>query len=128
MSSNNQHQGSASFVWYQLVDSASGQPYKNTSADAVSLTPSSFIFQFLDTIKAKYIQEISSILNDIASCQLRVYKNKEAFEKRNALENKEEHLKPSSLLHGLGTSKKDALIVAVPDLYSKSSFKCMFLS
>ena len=87
MASNPQQQQSSSMssspsplVWFQLFDSATEEPYKGTTADAVSLFPGSVVVQFRDAVKAKN----SSILTGITSSQLIVYKNKAAFDKRNA--------------------------------------------
>ena len=70
-------------VWFLLVDSATGQLYKGTTADIVSLPPGYVIAQFRDAVKAKYSD---SHLKGIASSNLLVYENKTAFDKRN-LEN-----------------------------------------
>ena len=87
MASNPQQQQSSSMssppsplVWFLLLDAATGEPYKKTTADYVSLAPGSFIAQFRDAAHLKN----SSILTGIASSQLLVYKNKDAFDKRNA--------------------------------------------
>jgi hypothetical protein len=99
-------------VWFLLLDSGSGLPYKRTSADYVCLAPGSVIAQFRDAAHLKN----SSILTGITSSQLTVYKNKDAFEKRNAAidEGRKEPLEEDSLVYGLGTSKREALFVVVP--------------
>jgi hypothetical protein len=102
---------SPSLIWFLLVDAATGQPYKGTTADAVSLLPESFIVQFRDAVKAKYAD---SHLQGVAPSDLLVYKNKEAFDKRNAEEGKEEPLDEESPVADLGRSKAEALYVAVP--------------
>jgi len=101
-------------VWFLLLDSATGQAYKGTSADAVSLFPGSVVVQLRDAVQLKY--DKPNYLKDIPSSALLVYKNKSAFDKRNAAvgEGKEEPLEEDSLITGLGTSKKEALIVVVP--------------
>jgi hypothetical protein len=98
-------------IWFQLLDSATGEPYKKTSADYVSLPPGSVIAQFR---KAVHLEN-SSILTGITSSQLTVYRNKAAFEKRNAAidEGKEEPLQPTESIGLLG-SKEDMLVVVVP--------------
>ena len=115
----NQQQSSMStppspLIWFLLFDSATGKPYKGTSADAVSLPPGSVIVQFRDAVHF----ENSSILTGIASSQLIVYKTKAAFDKRNAAvdEGNEEPLKSSLSLDGLGTTEEEALVVVVPSL------------
>jgi hypothetical protein len=125
MSSNPQQQQQSSstmssppspLVWFLLLDSATGLPYKKTTADYVSRTRGSVIAQFRDAVKKKYKDEDSTIITGIASSQLLVYKNKATFDKRNAAvdEGKEEPLKSSCLLDGLGITEEDALIVVVP--------------
>ena len=107
MSSSSPH------VWFQLYDSATGKPYKRSTADYVSLAHGSVIAQFRDAVQL----ENTSILTGITSSQLLVYKNKATFDKRNAAvdDGKEEPLEEDSLLDGLGASKKEALVVVVPE-------------
>ena len=110
-------------VWFLLLDSVTGLPYKETSADAVSLPPSSVIAQFRDAVKKKDKDEgDAAVLTPFKSSQLLVYKNKSAFDKRDAAfdEGKEEPLEEDSLVDGLGTSKKEALVVVVPSSRSSS--------
>jgi hypothetical protein len=92
------------------MDAATGQPYKGTSADAVSLLPGSIVINFRDAVKAKNSNKLSSI----DAADLLVYKNKDAFDKRNAEEGKEEALEEDMLVADLGKSKKEALYVVVP--------------
>jgi hypothetical protein len=86
-----------------------------TSADIVSLPSAAFVAQFRDAVKAKYSD---SHLKGIASSNLLVYANKAAFDKRNAadMEEKQEPLKSSCPMHGLGATEEeqDMLIVVVP--------------
>ena len=89
-------------IWFQLVDS-SGKPYKDTSADAVSLRPGSVIVQFRKAVKAEYAD---SHLKGVAPSDLKVYKNKAAFDK-------DERLTAGFLLSGLVTSDTDLLLVVV---------------
>jgi len=92
-------------IWFQLLDSTTGMPYKGTSADFVSLPPSFVIAQFRDAVKTKYSNKLSSV----DAGELLVYKNKAAF-----VDGKEEPLEEDFLLDGLGTTEEEALIVAVP--------------
>lgn len=69
------------FVWFLLLDSTTGKPYKGTSADYVSLPSTAVIAQFRDAIIEKFVQQKSSVLAGFASSQLDVYKNKAAFDK-----------------------------------------------
>jgi len=111
MSSSNPQQ-TAPLIWFLLLDSATGLPYKGTTADYVSLPPGFVIAQFRDAAHLKY--DKPNYLKDIPSGALLVYKNKSSFDKRHSDEGKEEPLEEDSLLDGLGKSKKEALIVVVP--------------
>ena len=99
-------------VWFQLLDSATGQPYKGTSADKVAVSSTADVADFRDAVKAKFSNKLSSF----DAADLVVYKNKAAFDKRNSAidEGKEGPLEEDSLMEGLGTSKKEALVVVVP--------------
>ena len=118
MASNPQQQQQSSsmssppspLVWFLLLDSTTGLPYKGTTADYVSLPPGSVIAQFRDAAHLKN----SSILTGITSSQLLVYKNKAAF-----VDGKEEPLDPTESLGLLG-SKEDMLVVVVPSSRSSS--------
>ena len=65
-------------VWFQLLDSAAGEPYKRTSADKVSVSSSADVADFRKAVCLKH----SNKLTGIASSQLIVYKNKAAFDNR----------------------------------------------
>ena len=97
-------------VWFLLLDSATGEPYKETSADKVSVSSSADVADFREAVHLKN----SSILTGIDSSQLVVFKNKTAFDKRNAAidEEKEKPMDPTESLGLLG-SKEDVLLVAV---------------
>ncbi len=73
---------SSPLVWFLLLDSATGQPYKGTTADYVYLPSGSVIAQFRDAVKAKYSD---SLLKGVAASALLVFKNKSAFDKRDAV-------------------------------------------
>jgi hypothetical protein len=109
-------------VWYLLLDSASGEPYKNTSVSSV--VRSSLVVPVVDQFrKAVHLEyDKPKYLQDTPPSALLVYKNKAAFDKRNAAvdEGKEEPLKSSCLLDGLGITEEDALIVVVPSSRSSS--------
>jgi hypothetical protein len=106
-----QPQTESALVWFQLVDST-GSPFKGiTSVDAVSLSTNSLLVQFRDAVKAKFDQP--EYLRDLPSALLVVYKNKDAFSKRDAKE-KQLPLKSSQSLDKLGTTDVDPLIVVVP--------------
>jgi hypothetical protein len=83
MASNPQQQSSSMssppspLVWFQLFDSATGEPYKKTTADKVSVSSSADVADFRKAVQA----ENASILIGITSSQLLVYKNKAAYDK-----------------------------------------------
>lgn len=93
------------------MDYATGKPYKGTRATNVSIDASADLDDFRRVIHI----ENFSILTGITSSQLHVYKNKAAFDKRNAAvtDGKEEPLEEDTLIDGFGTSEKEALVVAI---------------
>ncbi len=92
-----------------LVADPQGDPYKNSSFDKLLLSPKSDVCDFRDAVKVKN----SDILIGISPSQLRVYKNKAAFDAG------EEPLDELSFLDNtFGTSKENALLVVVPTLSS----------
>jgi hypothetical protein len=101
-------------VWFVLVDSVTGNPYKATSVSSIlrSSIAVPVVDQFRDAVKAK---NADSHLKGVAASDLIIYKNKTAFDKRNATDNegKEEPLDPTESLDQLG-SKEDKLVVVVP--------------
>jgi hypothetical protein len=64
------------FVWFQILDSATGKPYKGLNADIFTLPPGAVIAQFRDAVQLKY--DKPNYLKDIPSDALVVYKNKAA--------------------------------------------------
>jgi len=99
-------------IWFLLVDSA-GQPYKSATVSAVSLPADSVVDQFRDAVKAKYDQ--ASYLKDLPSSALQVYCKNQFYDAKN---NREEaqSLEEDSSISDRGKSKKEALIVVVPDV------------
>jgi len=98
-------------VWYLLIDSSTGLPYKGTTADSVSVHSEAYVVQFRDEVKKKNPNKLSSF----DASDLIVYKNMAAFEKRNSDgQDKQEPLQADSCVEGLGKSVKEALIVVVP--------------
>jgi hypothetical protein len=71
---------SISFV---LLDSADGNPYKETESATVSVDSSSSVNDFLRSVKQKYSEDGSNLLDDIHPSQLLVYKNFQDFDHRN---------------------------------------------
>ena len=118
MSSNLQQSSSTShppspLVWFLLLDSETGEPYKNSSASSIErhlITPP-VIDQFRDAVRSKNPNKLASV----DASDLLVYKNKAAFDSRSAAENegKVDPLDPTQSVHGLG-SKEDMLVVADP--------------
>jgi hypothetical protein len=108
MSSNPQSE--SLIIWFLLLDSDTGEPYKQAGDDKVSVSSFADVVDFQKAVKA----ENSNKLSSIDSSDLLVYKNKADFDKRNAEDGKGEPLESDSLVVGLGTSKIDALIVVVP--------------
>ena len=105
-------------VWFQLLDAASGLPFNGTSADKVKVDASADVADFRKAVKSEFSNKLSSI----DAGDLLIYKNKAAFNKRNAAvdDGKEEPLEEDSLIDGFGTSKKEALIVLMPSSISSS--------
>jgi hypothetical protein len=102
-------QAKHSAFWFLLVDSATGQPYKGTTASSVSLSPDADIIEFRKLVHL----EISCILTGIDPSDHLVYKNKTAFDRRNSAagEEKEQPLKPTESI-GILRSTEDMLVVA----------------
>lgn len=86
-----------------------GQTYKGTSVDAMSISPDTVITQFQDVVHVKNPNKITGI----STSNLVVYKNK-AVRNNAQDEVKEQPLKSSWILDGLGRTEEDALIVVVP--------------
>ena len=107
---------SSRLVYYVLLDSATGEPYKNTSEDFITLSSGSLVGHFRDTVLLKNPKKLSSV----DASDLIVYKNKRSFENRNAAvgDENEKPLKASFPLDGLGETDEDdkILVVVVPQL------------
>jgi hypothetical protein len=101
-------QSESLLVWFQLIDSTTGESYKETSASSIlrSCLVVPVIDQFRDTVKAKF----SNTLLSVDSGTLLVYKNQAAF-----IDSKDPP-EEDALLGALGTSKQEALIVVFPSL------------
>ena len=97
--------------WFLLVSNEHGHSYMR-SVSAVSLKLTDTIYDLKKAVKADFA---NSVLRGVAPCDLLVYKNQSAFEKRNASEGKGEPLDDDlPLLGDLGLTEEDALIVAIP--------------
>jgi hypothetical protein len=89
-------------VWFFLLDSATGQPYKNTTADYVSLPCYTVIAQFREAVKEKDKDDgDAAVLTPFKSSQLLVYKNKAAFDKRNAVVDKGKEVLENTFIQDL---------------------------
>jgi hypothetical protein len=97
-------------IWYQLVDSADGKAFRGADAAKVSVPLNAEVDDFRKAVKSDNPNNLSTV--DAAN--LVVYKNKDAFDKRNNAKDKEEPLKSSAPLHALGPTEEKALIVLVP--------------
>ena len=91
-------------LYYQLIN-INGQPLSGT-VEFVSLTPTPNVSQFLDAVKDKCADKLSTV----GASDLLVYENKEAFAKKKPDNN---NLDPSCILKSLGKRNADPLIVAV---------------
>ena len=71
-------------IWFHLYDYGTGMPYKGTSATSVlrSSLVVPIIDQFRDAVKVKYDQP--GYLKEVPSGTLKVFKNKDSFDKREA--------------------------------------------
>ena len=76
-------------IWFHLYDYGTGKPYKETTATSVSLPSTAVIDQFRKAVKAEYDQP--GYLKDVPSGKLLVFKNKDAFDKRDSTEEKVNH-------------------------------------
>ena len=76
-------------IWFHLYDYGSGLPFKGTTATSVSLPSTAVIDQFRDAVRVKY--DTPGYLHDIPSGKLLVFKNKDAFDKRDCTEEKVNH-------------------------------------
>ena len=108
--------------WFLLLDSATGQPYKGTTADFVSLPPGAVVAEFRDAVLSKN----SNKLAIVDASDLLIYRNIAAFDRRNNdaanKEEKEEPLDPTQSVDGLG-SQEDMLVFAVPPPPSQPSLQ-----
>ena len=97
------HDEQPPLIWFQLVES-DGQPYKGSSANSLSLNPSAVV----DELRLAVVNKNPNILSSVDASQLKIYKNKTAFD------TKEKTLEDDCLVSGLGLSDKEALVVLVP--------------
>ena len=91
-------------IWYLLLDSATGEPYKRTSADKVRVSSSADVTDFREAVIAKNPNNLSSF----DTSELMVYENKKDFDAN------QNPLKSSSPLGSWGKTEEDCIIVSVP--------------
>ncbi len=89
-------------IWFLLVGS-NGQPYRQVDVTKVSLSTCADVDDFKNAVKAKCPNTLASV----ASSQLRVFKNKSAFD------DGEDPLEEDSIVTHLGHPHQ-VLIVVVP--------------
>ena len=88
--------------WYQLLKE---DGTSMGSADAVTLPADSLVFQLRKQVKT---ENADGLLKGISPAELTVYENKTAYESKQALEE-------DAAVFGVGGSKKNALVVVVPN-------------
>jgi hypothetical protein len=102
---------SPSSVWFRFLDAATGQQYKKTQVDVLTLPSGSSVGHFRQAVHLSY----SSILTGIAYHELLVYKNEAAFDKSTDQNDPDGvELYPAQPLDGIGESAETPLIVVVP--------------
>lgn len=94
--------------WFLLIDST-GHPYKQTTADYISLSPATVDLVVVAQLKKLVKKEHAVKLSHIDAADLRVFKNKESFD------NHHQPLDEDDTIADFGRSKKDALVVVVPN-------------
>lgn len=99
-------------VWFLLVDSVDGRPYRGTSADAAMLSNNTLVFQFRNAVKERN----PNILSSIDASQLLIYRNKDAFERRQSGTLEGDVLSPTQPIGDLFGSADCMLVVAVPPM------------
>ena len=99
-------------IWFILVESRNGEPFKGTNASCVTLNTSSVIAQFREAVKSQYDQP--NYLKDIPPAALDVFVNLAVFASRDQNGEPRMALKSSSSIGNLGASEEDALVVVVP--------------
>lgn len=96
-------------IWYSLVDQE-GKPFAGASVDFVFLPAGAIVGDLRDSVKVKN----SDILKGVVSAQLVVYLNESGLKEKKQLE-------PDDEVGKLGKTKKDALLVVVPESKSLTS-------
>ena len=110
-------------VWFTLVDSE-GHPYNQSKVGKVQITDAEA--DITDLLAAVWSQCKDIFTGSrISVINLEVYPNRQAFDK------KEGHLDEEHRIHGLGSSKQEAVVILVPSLeslYARGLIpSCLFL-
>ena len=101
-------------IWYLLVD-ASGNAFKDATADKVSVPSDADIADLRKAVKAENVNKLAGV----DASDLKVFKHKDGLSG--------EPLKNSVAGTGLGQSEEDALLVLVPESRVSSQAQGMFL-
>ena len=96
-------------IWFHLYDFESGRPYRGTQSTAVNLSLAADLADFKDAVKVEY--DYPHYLKNVDAQDLKVFKNKDAFDKRNDTIDKSEPLTVDFLIANIGETIEDPLIV-----------------
>ncbi len=91
-------------IWVVLINATDGKAYKGINASKVSVATSADVDDLRRAVKAEFANALSSV--DAAT--LTPYKNKAAFDAKNA------PLTSSRSVAGLGKSEDEAVVMVVP--------------
>ena len=104
----------APLIWFQLLDSVTGEPYRGTTVG--SIKRSSLFVPVIDQFREAVTNmfEKYHYLVGIPPSALLVFKNKTEFDSRNSNGGKHAPLEADLFMDGLGVTRQEALIVVVP--------------
>ena len=94
-------------IWLHLYDSETGRPYRGTNSTTVNVSLAADLAEFKDAAKVEH----SNALKNVDAQDLKVFKNKDAFDKRNDTIDKSEPLAVDYLMANIGETIEDPLIV-----------------
>ena len=102
-------------LWYKLVNSQNGEPFMTTGANTVSVTTPAYVDKLLRAVKGAFNE--NGYLKGIPVGMLRVYPNKDTFDRRNnSGPDKTTPLISSFCVDRLGQTEDDAIIISVPSI------------
>ena len=78
--------GQPRLIWYRLVDPSTGLPFMRTGADKIYVSSDADVV--IDQLRRAVIAENPNKLSSFDASDLVIYKNMDAFERRNAVEDK----------------------------------------